>query len=81
MPKVNIRKTSSMDRAVQSVHRDLRQQLTVKGLCKYMGYSPNTDTDRVKHPEDFTIRQLRIMYKLSDMGDEAFLKMIRDKPK
>ena len=43
-----------------------------------MGYSDATDCNRLKAPEFFTLRELRILYKEAQLPDEEFMKMIRE---
>lgn len=78
MPKVNLTSISVQNEVVQKVYRHISVDYPRERLCKLMGYSLSTHRNRKRDPESFTLRELRILYKLSDASDEVFLRMLRD---
>lgn len=80
MPKVNLNRDAPLNEAAKQFYEYVRAGLTRKQLYKIMGYSHTTDCQRVKKPEFFTLRELRILYREANLPDEVFLRMIREDP-
>ena len=78
MPKVHLTSISVQNEVAIKVYKHISVDYPREKLCKLMGYSLGTHRNRKRDPESFTLRELRIMYKLSDAPDEVFLRMLRD---
>ena len=78
MPKVTIGKTAKLDEMARKIYRHVKADYTLDKLLPIMGYSAKTHSLRMRNPGDFTLSQLRTVYRLSDATDEEFLQMIRE---
>lgn len=80
MPKVNISRTAKLDDASRKVYSFFCAGISDDQACKIMGYSRPTHYKRQKNPEQFTLGELRILYREAKLPDEVFMRMIREEP-
>lgn len=78
MPKVKLNRDAPLNEAAKRFYHFFRAGKSKTQICKLMGYSDATDCNRLKAPEFFTLRELRILYKEAQLPDEEFMKMIRE---
>lgn len=79
MPKVTLTKTQKLNEAMSRIYRHISSDFPQREkLCSLMGYSVSTHQNRKKDPGTFTLEELRIAYKLSDVSDMEFMKIIRE---
>nr|DAT31875.1 MAG TPA: hypothetical protein [Caudoviricetes sp.] len=78
MPKVKLNRDAPLNEATKRFYHFFRAGKSKAQICKLMGYSDATDCNRLKAPEFFTLRELRILYKEAQLPDEEFMKMIRE---
>ena len=78
MPKVKLNRDAPLNEAAKRFYHFFRAGKSKSQICKLMGYSDATDCNRLKAPEFFTLRELRILYKEAQLPDEEFMKMIRE---
>jgi hypothetical protein len=78
IPKVKLNRDAPLNEAAKRFYHFFRAGKSKAQICKLMGYSDATDCNRLKAPEFFTLRELRILYKEAQLPDEEFMKMIRE---
>lgn len=81
MPRVRLNRDAALNDAAKRFYHFFRAGKSKAQICKMMGYSPSTDANRIRDPEFFTLRELRILYKETQLSDEEFMKMIREDKK
>ena len=80
MPKVNINRNAKLNDAARKVYGFFRTGITDNQACRIMGYSKPTHYKRMQNPEQFTLGELRILYREAKLPDEVFMRMIREEP-
>ncbi len=80
MPKVNINRNAKLNDAARKVYGFFRSGLSDDQTCKIMGFEKATLYRRQKNPEQFTLGELRILYREANLPDEVFMRMIREDP-
>ena len=70
MPKVKLNRDAPLNEAAKRFYHFFRAGKSKSQICKLMGYSDATDCNRLKAPEFFTLRELRILYKEAQLPDE-----------
>lgn len=80
MPKVNVNRDAPLNAAAQKVYQYFQAGLAEKQICRIMGYDRSTHYRRMKRPEQFTLAELRILYREAKLPDEVFMRMIREDP-
>ena len=80
MPKVNINRNAKLNDAARKIYGFFHTCLSDDQVCRIMGYSKPTHYKRLKNPEQFTLGELRIIYREAKLPDEVFMRMIREEP-
>lgn len=80
MPKVSIGKNSKLNDSARKIYSFFCTGISDEQVCKIMGYSRPTHYKRMKNPEQFTLEEIRILYRESKLPDEVFMRMIREDP-
>ena len=77
MPKVTLSKSQSLNKNAILLYKHFASEHSYSEICKIMGYSRETHYNRRKNPEDFTLAQLRTLYKEAHLTDSEFMAMVR----
>lgn len=77
MPKVNLGR-DVLNEEARKFYIYVRSCVSKEKLCKLMGYTPRTDTNRMNIPENLTLKELRVLYREANLPDEVFMRMIRE---
>ena len=77
MPRVTLTKSQSLNKNAILLYKHFVSEHNSSDIPKIMGYSRETHYNRKKHPEDFTLAQLRTLYKEAHLTDAEFMSMVR----
>lgn len=77
MPRVTLTKSQSLNKNAILLYKHFTSEHRLAEVHKIMGYSRETHYNRQKHPEDFTLAQLRTLYKEAHLTDAEFMSMVR----
>lgn len=80
MPKVNLNRDAPLNEAAKKIYCFFSTGISENKACKIMGYSKATHYNRQKNPEQFTLGELRTLYREANLPDEVFMRMIREEP-
>lgn len=80
MPKVNISRNAKLNDAARKVYGYFCAGISDDQACRIMGYSRPTHYKRLKNPEQFTLGELRTLFREAKLPDEVFMRMIREEP-
>lgn len=79
MPKVTLTKNQRLNEEMSRIYRHITSDFPKREkLCALMGYSLGTHRNRKRDPGTFTLDELRVAYKLSNVSDMEFMKIIRE---
>lgn len=76
--KRGLSKVAKLNNAAIAFYKYLLGNRDYKEVCKIMGYCHTTHHKRLKEPESFTLKELRIIYREAQLPDEVFMRMIRE---
>ena len=70
MPRLAKSELQKKNELILYIYQRAKIGYSLPAFCKLMGYSQKTHSNRMHHPEQFTLEQIRILCKLGRATEE-----------